>query len=64
MCISHINFCGGYRSAQVHIRRRVAACHFPRTAHDVAANASAAKFDTHPPSPWRQATGATKSEMK
>eukprot|EP00965_Chrysotila_dentata_P011056 359454-Pleurochrysis_carterae.AAC.3 len=60
--------CGEYssktQSAQMQIRRRVAACHFLRTTHDVAASVSAAKFDTHPPSPGRQATDATKSEMK
>eukprot|EP00965_Chrysotila_dentata_P125349 4144605-Pleurochrysis_carterae.AAC.2 len=64
MCRSQINFCDDYRFSQVQIRRRVAARHFPRSAHDVVASASAAKFDTHLPSPERQATNATKSEMK
>eukprot|EP00965_Chrysotila_dentata_P210316 6185816-Pleurochrysis_carterae.AAC.1 len=42
MCISHINFCDCYRSAQMQSLRRAAACHSPRTAHDGVASASAA----------------------
>eukprot|EP00965_Chrysotila_dentata_P095380 3152759-Pleurochrysis_carterae.AAC.1 len=56
MCISRINFRDRYGFAQVQILRRVATRHSSRTAHDVVASASAAKFDTHPPSPERQAT--------
>eukprot|EP00965_Chrysotila_dentata_P150041 4955600-Pleurochrysis_carterae.AAC.2 len=59
MCISHIDSCDRYRSTHVQNLPRAAARHSARTAHDVVASASAAKF-----SPKRQATIKTKSEMK